>query len=74
MAATTGSDAARRIPGVTLVGGRFIMVRGLNQRYNAVLINGMMAPSSEPDSRSFSFDLLPSSSIETMNLYKGEDV
>ena len=67
------SDAAavvKRIPGVTLVDDRFIMVRGLSERYNATLLHGMYAPSMEADIRSFSFDIIPSNLLERVLIYK----
>lgn len=70
---TQDSDAAevlRRIPGITIVDDRFIVVRGLAQRYNNVWLNNATTPSSETDSRAFSFDVLPSSLIDNMMVYK----
>ena len=49
---------------------RFIVVRGLAQRYNNVWLNNATTPSSETDSRAFSFDVLPSSLIDNMMIYK----
>ena len=66
----TAADVVKRIPGVTIVGDRFVMVRGLADRYNTVLLNGVTAPSLEPDRRSFSFDLLPSGTLDRMMVYK----
>jgi hypothetical protein len=66
-------DAAqvlRRIPGVSLQENRFAIVRGLPQRYNAVLINDIYAPSTEVDSRAFSFDLVPSNMIDRVLIFK----
>jgi len=66
-------DAAQvmqRIPGVTLVQNRFVMVRGLSERYNTVLLNGAVAPSSEAESRAFSFDLISSNMIDRISVYK----
>lgn len=66
-------DAAqvlRRIPGVSLQENRFAIIRGLPQRYNAVLINGIYAPSTEVDTRAFSFDLLPSNMIDRILIFK----
>lgn len=59
-----------RIPGVTVVDGRFIMVRGIPERYNQVLMNNAIAPSTEVDKRTFSFDLIPSSVLDRMMIYK----
>jgi hypothetical protein len=38
------SEVARRIPGVTIIDNRFVMVRGLTERYNAVMMNGILGP------------------------------
>jgi hypothetical protein len=62
--------AAARIPGVTLMESRFIMLRGLSQRYNSVQINNINAPSTEVDKRAFSFDLIPSSMLDKIAIFK----
>lgn len=66
-------DAAqviRRVPGVTLVDDRFVVVRGLSSRYSSVILNGVFAPSTEADSRAFSFDIIPSGMLDNMLVYK----
>lgn len=67
---TDAAQVAQRVPGVTIVDNRFVMVRGVPERYNQVMINDAIAPSTEIDRRSFSFDLIPSSSIDQMLIYK----
>lgn len=52
------------VPGVSLIDEKFVMVRGLSQRYNNVWINGGAAP------RAFSFDLIPSSQIDNLTIVK----
>lgn len=64
------SEVIRRVPGVTIIEDRFVMVRGLSQRYNNVLLNNAPAPSSETDVRAFSFDVIPSSMIDRMVIYQ----
>ncbi|HWR99477.1 MAG TPA: carboxypeptidase-like regulatory domain-containing protein, partial [Prolixibacteraceae bacterium] len=64
------SEVVKRVPGVTVVDDRFVIVRGLGQRYNSVWLNNASAPSSEADSRAFSFDLVPSAMIENMVVFK----
>lgn len=59
-----------RIPGITVVDGRFVMVRGIPERYNQVLLNNVIAPSTEVDKRTFSFDLIPSNVLDRMVIYK----
>lgn len=66
-------DAAqviRRVPGITIVGNRFVNVRGLSERYSTVMLNGIIAPSTEVDSKAFAFDLIPSGLIDRMLVYK----
>ncbi len=70
---TSDSDAGevvRRIPGISLIDGRFIVVRGLAQRYNNVWINGGSVPSTEADGRAFSFDVIPSANIDNIVISK----
>ena len=64
------SEVIRRLPGVTIMGGRFVVVRGLIERYNTVWLNNASTPSSETDQRAFSFDVLPSNMINNMVIYK----
>ncbi|TAE34052.1 MAG: TonB-dependent receptor [Cytophagales bacterium] len=62
--------AIRRVPGVSIIDNRFVLIRGLAARYNSVLINDVITPSTEVDTRSFSFDLVPSNIIDRMIVYK----
>jgi outer membrane receptor for ferrienterochelin and colicin len=64
------AQIAQRVPGITIADNRFIVVRGVPQRYNQVMINGAIGPSTETDSRSFSFDLIPAGFIDQMLIYK----
>jgi outer membrane receptor for ferrienterochelin and colicin len=64
------SEVVRRLPGVSIVDDRFVVVRGLSSRYNNVWLNNSTAPSLEADTRSFSFDLIPSSMIENIFILK----
>ncbi len=63
-------EVVRRIPGISLIDGRFIVVRGLAQRYNNVWINGGSVPSTEADGRAFSFDVIPSGNIDNIIISK----
>lgn len=64
------SEVIRRVPGVSIIDEKFVMVRGLSQRYNNVWLNGSAVPSSEADSRAFSFDILPSTQLDNMVIVK----
>jgi TonB-dependent receptor len=45
-------------------------VRGLSDRYNVALVNGVVLPSTEPDRKAFSFDLFPSTLIDNIIVNK----
>ncbi|GAB3892457.1 TonB-dependent receptor [Spirosoma agri] len=62
--------AIRRVPGVSILDNRFVLIRGLGSRYNSVLINDVIAPSTEVETRSFSFDIIPSNILDRMIVYK----
>ena len=61
------SDAAgalKRVTGLTLVGGRFIFVRGLGERYSSTLLNNANVPSPNPTRRVVPLDLFPAGIID----------
>ncbi|MET6997005.1 TonB-dependent receptor [Chitinophaga defluvii] len=64
------AEVVRRISGVSIIQNRLVIIRGLPQRYNTVMLNNVIAPSFEPDSRAFSFDIMPSSLIDRIMIYK----
>lgn len=64
------AEVVRRVSGVSIIQNRLVVIRGLPQRYNTVMLNNVIAPSFEPDSRAFSFDILPSGLIDRVMIYK----
>lgn len=64
------ADVVKRVPGVAIQEDRFIVVRGLADRYNTVWLNDAGAPSSETDKKSFSFDIIPSGLIDRILIFK----
>ena len=64
------SEVVKRVPGITIMDNRFLIVRGLSQRYNNVWLNNAATPSAEADVKAFSFDIIPSSMIENIMIYK----
>ena len=64
------SDVFKRVSGISVVDNKFVVVRGLNDRYNFALLNGLPLPSSESDKRSFSFDIFPSNMIDNLMVMK----
>jgi outer membrane receptor protein involved in Fe transport len=47
------------VPGLSVVGGGFVYVRGLGDRYSLALLNGSPLPSPEPLRRAIPLDLFP---------------
>jgi len=66
----TVGDALKRISGVTIQNDKFVLVRGLADRYNLAMLNKTLLPSTEPDRRAFSFDIIPSSLIDNIVVNK----
>ncbi|WP_162051524.1 TonB-dependent receptor [Pontibacter pamirensis] len=64
------AETVKRIPGVTILNDRYVVIRGMSQRYNTVLLNDALTPSTEPDQKAFSFDILPTSVIDRIMIYK----
>ena len=58
--------ALKRLPGVSVVDGKYVYVRGLGDRYGATTLNGAPLPSPEPDRKVVPLDLVPSSLLESV--------
>ncbi|AYZ34782.1 TonB-dependent receptor [Chryseobacterium indologenes] len=63
-------EVLKRVSGVSLFDGKYIVVRGLSDRYNQAMLNGIQLSSTEPDRKTFSFDLFPANVIETLVINK----
>ena len=66
----TVGDALKRVNGVTIQNDKFVLVRGLSDRYNSAMLNKTILPSTEPDRRAFSFDIIPSTLIDNVIVSK----
>jgi len=66
----TSGDALKRVTGVTIVDNKFIYVRGTSERYSNTTLNGTAVSGSEPEKKSFSFDMFPSNLLESIVIAK----
>lgn len=66
----SASQAASRVTGATVVGDRFVYVRGLGERYGNALFNGAPLPSPEPDQQAIPFDVFPASLLANLRIVK----
>ncbi|MFM8492792.1 MAG: carboxypeptidase-like regulatory domain-containing protein, partial [Bacteroidota bacterium] len=64
------ADVLKRTSGTNIQDGKYVVVRGLNERYNLALVNGAMLPGTEPDKKAFSFDLFPSGMLDNLIIIK----
>ncbi|MBK9379026.1 MAG: TonB-dependent receptor [Saprospiraceae bacterium] len=64
------SDALKRVSGVSIQDNKFAIIRGLGERYNMVMVNGIAMSSTEPDKRAFSFDIFPANLIDQIFIQK----
>lgn len=64
------SDVLKRVSGASVQDNKFVVVRGLSDRYNFALINGAPLPSSESDRKAFSFDIFPSNMLDNLVIIK----
>lgn len=73
MSKSGDSDAAsalKRVTGLTVIGGKYVYVRGLGDRYSATLLNGSSLPSPEPEKRVVPLDIFPTSLVDQVVIQK----
>jgi len=73
MAKSGDSDAAAaltRVAGLTLIDGKYAVIRGMGDRYTQVLMNGAVMRSPDPSSQSVNLDLFPASILDSIEVQK----
>lgn len=63
-------EVLKRVSGASIQNDKFVIIRGLNDRYNTAMLNGAQMPSTEPDRKAFSFDVIPSNLIDNIIINK----
>tara|TARA_B100001758_G_scaffold129679_1_gene111590 strand:+ start:907 stop:3885 length:2979 start_codon:yes stop_codon:yes gene_type:complete len=59
-----------KVTGASVVGGKYVFIRGLGERYSNTMMNGAIVPSADPDKRSVQMDIIPSDVVERIDTYK----
>ncbi|HEV7766794.1 MAG TPA: TonB-dependent receptor [Thermoanaerobaculia bacterium] len=67
---STAAGVVERLTGVTLIGDKYVFVRGLGERYSGTTINGSSLPTTETEKRVVPLDLFPAKLLETVNVVK----
>ncbi len=64
------ASALKRVSGITIVGGKYVYVRGLGDRYSTVMLNDLHVPSPEPTKRVVPLDIFPTSVVQSITIQK----
>ncbi len=67
---SSAAGVVERLTGVTLLGDKYVFVRGLGERYSGTTINGSSLPTTETEKRVVPLDLFPAKLLETVNVVK----
>jgi len=63
-------EAAKRVTGVSVEGGKYVYVRGLGDRYSKTTLNGMDIPGLDPDRNSLQMDIFPTGLMDNITVSK----
>lgn len=64
-------EVLKRISGVSTNDNRRVVVRGIAERYNVAMLDGVILPSTDVQVRDFEFDIIPSNLIDNIVVSKG---
>lgn len=67
---SNAASALKRVTGITVVGGKFVYVRGMGERYSSTLMNGLNLPSPIAERRVVPLDLFPADVIDSLVVQK----
>lgn len=60
----------QKVPGVSVVGNKFVYVRGLGDRYSNTVLNDALMPTPQPDRRVVPLDQVPSELVQSLKVLK----
>jgi outer membrane receptor for ferrienterochelin and colicin len=66
----TVGDILKRVTGASIQDGKFVIIRGMNDRYNAGYLDGSLLSSTEADRKAFAFDVIPAALIDNLVIIK----
>lgn len=67
---SNAASALKRVAGVAISDGKYVVVRGLNERHSAVMLNGASLPSPDPSRRVVPLDIFPSTILDGIDVQK----
>ncbi|MDX1507339.1 MAG: TonB-dependent receptor plug domain-containing protein [Woeseiaceae bacterium] len=67
---STVAAALRRVPGLSLVQGKFVYIRGLGERYSQTTLNNAQIPSPDLTRNVIPLDVFPTAVVESLRVQK----
>ena len=64
------ASAVKRVPGVSIEGGKYVFVRGLGDRYTKSTLNGVDIPGLDPDRNTIQMDMFPTGIVDNIVVLK----
>ena len=63
-------EILKRVSGTTIQDNKFVIIRGLADRYNSASLDNGVLPSTEPNRKAFSFDIVPANMVDNIVINK----
>ncbi|WP_027381255.1 TonB-dependent receptor [Chryseobacterium daeguense] len=60
----------KRVTGITTIDNKYVVVRSMGERWNTAVMDGINLPSTEAYNQNFSFDIIPTSMVESVIVSK----
>ena len=67
---SNAASALKRVAGVTVADGKYVVSRGLNERHSTIILNGASLPSPDPSRRVVPLDIFPSTILDGIEVQK----
>jgi TonB-dependent receptor len=64
------ASAVKRVPGISVEGGKYVYIRGLGDRYTKSILNGVDIPGLDPDRNTLQMDIFPTGIIDNIMVTK----
>jgi outer membrane receptor protein involved in Fe transport len=68
--ASTAAGALKLVVGTSVQDDKYVVIRGLSDRYTSTLLNSVRLPSADPTKRAVQLDIFPAGTIESITVYK----
>lgn len=68
--ASTAAAALKMVVGTSVQEGKYVVIRGLADRYTSTTLNDMRIPTADAEKRAVQLDQFPSAQIESLTVYK----